>query len=348
MIAANAPDVDVLSFVRGSWFAMSFRRGITHGVPALIVLPWLVAGAIMAWDRGVRLRRTPDAPPARFGPLLLLSYLGVLTHPALDWMNTYGMRWWLPFDGSWSYGDSLFISDPWLWLMLGSAVALAAPRSRGASAAWLALAGAASAVVLRTAVVPLTGKIAWTVLVLAAVATAALGRPLTPVGRTRAARALGTAAIVYIGLMMAFHHAAVGDVRNALASAGVTEARAIMVGPLPADPLASDVVVETPDRFLFGAHDWLATPRARVGMDGALPTLELGAGVTPEEAAAAVAAARLRPEVAFYLVWSRFPVWAVGLTPGGLSVRVGDARYPSPGPLGGPTVIVPSPAPPTP
>ena len=63
VIAANAPDVDVLSYARGEWFALSFRRGITHGVPALIVLPWLVAGAVMAWDRGVRRRRSPDAPP---------------------------------------------------------------------------------------------------------------------------------------------------------------------------------------------------------------------------------------------------------------------------------------------
>lgn len=341
VIAANAPDVDVLSYARGQWFALSFRRGITHGVPALIVLPWLVAGVVMAWDRGVRRRRSPDAPPARFGPLLTLSYLGVLTHPVLDWMNTYGMRWWLPFDPSWSYGDSLFIIDPWLWLMLGAAVALASPRTRGASAAWLALAAAASAVVLGTAVVPVPGKIAWIMLVLAAAVAGALGRPITGAGRMRAARGLTTAAAVYIGLMVVFHHAAVADVRSALGSGSLADAQDIMIGPRPAAPLASDVIVQTGDRFLFGAHDWLNTPRARVGVDAALPLLEIDPGVTAQQAVAAVAAAKLRPEVALYLVWSRFPVWKVELMPGGLAVRVGDARYPAPGPLSGPTVIVP-------
>lgn len=93
VLAANAPDVDALSYARGSWFALSFRRGITHGVAALVILPFAVAGVMMAWDQGVRRRRSPEAPPARFAPLLLLSFIGLLTHPVLDWMNTYGMRW---------------------------------------------------------------------------------------------------------------------------------------------------------------------------------------------------------------------------------------------------------------
>ena len=247
VIAANAPDIDILSYARGQWFALSFRRGITHGVPALIVLPWLVAGAMMAWERGVLRRKSPDTPSTPFSVLLLLSCIGLLTHPVLDWMNTYGMRWWLPFDPSWSYGDSLFIVDPWLWLMLGAAVALPSPRSRSTSVAWLALAGVASAVVLRTSIVPTTGKIAWVGLVLAAVAAGALWRPATPAAGMRVARGLTTVAVVYIGLMVAFHHAAVGDVRTALGSAGVADPQAIMIGPRPADPVTSDVIVQTRD-----------------------------------------------------------------------------------------------------
>ena len=61
--------------------------------------------------------------------LLLLSYLGVLSHVALDWLNTYGVRLLMPFDGRWFYGDTLFIIDPWLWLTLGVGVWLA--RRRG-------------------------------------------------------------------------------------------------------------------------------------------------------------------------------------------------------------------------
>jgi inner membrane protein len=93
VVAANAPDVDVLSYAGGPYLALSFRRGITHGVPAMLVLPFVVAGAMLAWDRWVRRRREPTAPAAPYGALLALSALGVLTHPALDWLNTYGMRW---------------------------------------------------------------------------------------------------------------------------------------------------------------------------------------------------------------------------------------------------------------
>jgi inner membrane protein len=63
--------------------------------------------------------------------LLLLSYLGVLSHVALDWLNTFGVRLLMPFDRSWFYGDTLFIVDPWLWLALGGGVWLA--RRRGSS-----------------------------------------------------------------------------------------------------------------------------------------------------------------------------------------------------------------------
>ena len=136
VLAANAPDIDVLSYLRGPYYALAFRRGITHGVPALLVLPFVVAAAILTWDRWVRRRRHPEAPPARAGPTLGLAALGVATHPVLDWMNTYGMRWWMPFDASWSYGDALFIIDPWLWLMLGGACALSLTgRGRGRRAA---------------------------------------------------------------------------------------------------------------------------------------------------------------------------------------------------------------------
>jgi inner membrane protein len=58
---------------------------------------------------------------------LFLAGISTLTHPFLDWLNTYGMRWLMPFSGRWFYGDSLFIVDPWLLLMLGGGI-LAAKR----------------------------------------------------------------------------------------------------------------------------------------------------------------------------------------------------------------------------
>jgi inner membrane protein len=115
VIGANLPDVDVLAYFWGPDTALGFRRGWTHGLPALAVWPFVLTGLMIAWDRLVR-RRRPE--PVRPGALLFLSLIAVLTHPLLDWMNTYGMRWLMPFRDVWSYGDVLFIIDPWIWLAL--------------------------------------------------------------------------------------------------------------------------------------------------------------------------------------------------------------------------------------
>src|SRR5690606_37783682 len=122
VIGANVPDVDAFVYLFADGYAaLAFRRGITHGLPALLLWPFLVTALLLAWSRALRSGR---APP-RAGPLLLASAAGVLSHPALDWLNTYGMRWLLPLDGRWSYGDAVFIVDPWLWLGFGAAAFLA-------------------------------------------------------------------------------------------------------------------------------------------------------------------------------------------------------------------------------
>lgn len=118
LIGANLPDVDVLAYFWGPETALGFRRGWTHGVPALAVWPFVLTGLLLAWDRWVRRRWRPDAEPGRPRELLQLSTIAILSHPFLDWLNTYGMRWLMPFDGTWFYGDTLFIADPWIWLAL--------------------------------------------------------------------------------------------------------------------------------------------------------------------------------------------------------------------------------------
>lgn len=119
MLAANAPDIDVLAYAAGPVFALGARRGWTHGILAIIVLPIVLAGLLWLVDR---VRKRPDTQPARFLPLLFLSALGVVTHPLLDFLNVYGIRWLMPFSDRWFYGDTLFIVDPWMWAMLSTGV----------------------------------------------------------------------------------------------------------------------------------------------------------------------------------------------------------------------------------
>ena len=122
VIGANLPDADVLALFGGD--GLGFRRGITHGIPALILWPFVLTGLIVAWSRLMsRYPRAAIPSPLQTRPaeLLKISALAILTHPTLDWMNVYGMRWLMPFDGTWVSADALFIVDPWLYLLLGAA-----------------------------------------------------------------------------------------------------------------------------------------------------------------------------------------------------------------------------------
>ncbi|MGH7630630.1 MAG: metal-dependent hydrolase [Gemmatimonadales bacterium] len=121
LVAANLPDVDVLAYLRDPLFALTFRRGWTHGVLAMAVLPVGLAGVMVAWDRMLRLRWRPGAKPAPPRDLLLVSLVGVLSHSLLDLLNTYGVRLLMPVSDRWFYGDTLFIIDAWLSGLLAMA-----------------------------------------------------------------------------------------------------------------------------------------------------------------------------------------------------------------------------------
>jgi inner membrane protein len=140
--------VDVLAYLWGPEADLAFRRGWTHGVLALALWPLLLAGSMVLLDRGLRQFRRASLPSdVRPRQLLLLSGIAILTHPALDTLNTYGVRWLMPFSGRWFYGDTLFIVDPWMWLTLGAGVLLSRRPAHGRPARlalWLAFAYAAA------------------------------------------------------------------------------------------------------------------------------------------------------------------------------------------------------------
>jgi len=127
-LASNLPDLDVLVYLTPV-VPVSFRRGWTHGVAAQLVLPILLMLVMLAWDR--RRPRREDEPPAHAGWLLLFSYVGVLLHVGMDFLNNYGVRLLMPWSGQWFYGDTLFIVDPWLYLFLGGGWWLARRRGIG-------------------------------------------------------------------------------------------------------------------------------------------------------------------------------------------------------------------------
>jgi inner membrane protein len=149
MIAANIPDVDAPCVVYGVE-SLAMRRGITHGPIALIVLPLVLAGLLIAYDRWQERRGTRPAGRAAVRPgwLIGLCYLGALTHPAFDWLNNYGIRLLEPFSSRWFYGDALFIIDPWMMAALGLGIWLSRRREKAQAANWTRPAMVAVAAVL--------------------------------------------------------------------------------------------------------------------------------------------------------------------------------------------------------
>ncbi|MBI4502323.1 MAG: metal-dependent hydrolase [Gemmatimonadetes bacterium] len=134
LLGANLPDVDVLSYFRGPVFALSFRRGWTHGPFGLLVLSLVLTALLIGVDRvAARFARRPlpeSSAPVPVLPLFAVTLVAALTHPILDFLNTYGVRWLLPLDRSWYYGDTLFIVDPWVWAILILGLAWSGVRAR--------------------------------------------------------------------------------------------------------------------------------------------------------------------------------------------------------------------------
>lgn len=133
IIGANLPDVDAAClFWLDGVEHLGFRRGITHGPPAMVLLPLILAGLLWAFDQwqAKRGKRPEGRLPVSFKWLFLLSFLACLTHPALDWLNVYGIRLLEPFSSQWFYGDTLFIIDIWLWALLGFATWFSLRRER--------------------------------------------------------------------------------------------------------------------------------------------------------------------------------------------------------------------------
>jgi inner membrane protein len=138
IIAANIPDIDAVATLLGGHQHLAIRRGITHGPIAMVVLPLLLWGLMLWFDRwqAGRGKRPDKRLPIHKGWLLALAYIGCLSHPLFDWFNSYGIRLLEPFSSQWFYGDTLFIIDVWIWIALIAGVWLSLRRERSGKVNW--------------------------------------------------------------------------------------------------------------------------------------------------------------------------------------------------------------------
>jgi inner membrane protein len=316
VIGANLPDIDGVTVLGNADTSLLLRRGITHGVLALAVLPWMLAGAVMLGDKYLRRRRHPEKEPARFWPLLVLSYLSVLSHTLLDWMNNYGVRVLMPFDGRWFYGDTLFIIDPWMWLLTGAAVVMVDARARWSIGGWLVLGVATTGLVLATDLTPLPVKGLWLVGV-GAIAWLRV-RGIRSLRVERVATVCGVTLLLYLVAMFAGSRLAERQVAEWLRQQG-TEPERVTAGPLPTNPFTRDVIAVLPGRYEFMELNWLTGEPGRIRLSH--PSL-------PREAPSPIVQAALAaPQVRGFVNWLRFPLYRVEEQADGYRVVLQDVRY---------------------
>ena len=313
IIAANIPDVDGACYLHSADLAFAYRRGWTHGVLAVALLPLALTAGMLVLDRALS-RRHPERPRARPRALLGLSVLGVLSHPFLDWLNSYGVRLLMPFSDRWFYGDALFVVDPWLWLLLGGAVALAWTRHWPGRVTAGALGLGTTLLLISNPYVPGWMRAAWLV---ALVIWAAIGARAGERSRPVIAAAALAAAAVYIAAMLGGSRVAERQVRR-LAQERGWNALEVAAVPVPAEPLQRTVIVVLPDRYLFVPVTWPRGPAS-----GIEPTV-FDRGTRDPAVDAALAA----PFVQGVRGWLRFPSYEVRpLSNHGRRVIIRDARF---------------------
>lgn len=116
IVAANIPDIDIVSGLFGTEAYLDHHRWITHGFFAAPLMALLSVGVARLSSRG------------RSFPWLFAwtwAFIAVLSHLALDWTNVYGIRLYAPFSNHWYRLDITNIIDPWILAAL--LLALAAP-----------------------------------------------------------------------------------------------------------------------------------------------------------------------------------------------------------------------------
>jgi inner membrane protein len=108
VLAANAPDMDVICTLGGATSYITWHRNITHSLIAVPVMA-LLSVALVRW-----ISRTP----VKWLPAFLIALLGVASHLILDLTNVYGVRLLLPFSGHWFHWDLTPVIDLSIWAIL--------------------------------------------------------------------------------------------------------------------------------------------------------------------------------------------------------------------------------------
>lgn len=127
-LASNFPDLDLIftHLLPAPLGYLLHHRGHTHTI--LFALPQALLLCALIWLLWPGARRLLKASkPARTG-LCLAVTIGFGLHLAMDYLNSYGLHPFFPFDGRWLYGDLVFILEPVFWISFGVPLAMLVQR----------------------------------------------------------------------------------------------------------------------------------------------------------------------------------------------------------------------------
>ncbi|NML59924.1 metal-dependent hydrolase [Massilia sp. RP-1-19] len=126
--ASNFPDLDLVltPLLPAPLGYLLHHRGHTHTL--LYALPQALLLAAMLWLLWPAARKLlATSTQARRGLLLSIG-AGFLLHMSMDYLNSYGVHPFYPFDPRWFYGDMVFIIEPLFWIAFGVPLAMTAMR----------------------------------------------------------------------------------------------------------------------------------------------------------------------------------------------------------------------------
>jgi inner membrane protein len=330
ILAANAPDSDIVVLIFGGrWEFLQHHRGITHSIVGTLALAVALPLVFYFADR-LMARARKREPRLKLKGLLLASLLVTATHPIMDWTNNYGMRFLLPWNPRWFYGDFVFIIDPFIWLVLGGAAFLLTSKTRKHVLVWIVIALIPSLIVVVGRAGTLANEVSLRLLWIAALIVLVTLYRRQIVERHGANIAIAALAIVtlYCAGLAATHAMALRQARfQAVAIANTNNEQVVRVAAMPsmADPIDWLCVMET-NRATYKFNTSLLT--------GATVPANIARYEKPVGAAAeAVAQAARDSRAEIFLGFARFPVVRVVgddcLTQ--TLVQFADLRYTEPG-----------------
>jgi len=312
MVSANLPDFETLidPFASKPDYLM-YHRGLSHSLIGAAVLS--IGAAVLVWLIGWLLRKRIHEPP-RILPALLVCFVGALSHLLLDWFNTYGVKFLLPYNDRRYFGDLAFIADPWMWLIAGGAIFAGTRRSRLQRNVFLFLAACTTAIMVQVArigMIPSAAVGIWIVLlamlVTLRITIFAARSPMVP---ARLGLLLWT---VYVAALFLASRTSVSRAYESLKATGShqTPGLRLAANPVPAVPWRYEVIAYT------------QTSAEQISVNLIKGTAERHKQINPRLDHPGLAEISETPEYKAWRAFARFPV----VTERNAALVLGDLRY---------------------